>query len=228
MSTDSHQFITQKKVKRQALLLELYHESDGNTRNFVYIDSLYESLKNQNADLQWTKQDVADICLSFKENKIIQGSGDMGVPDFWIPNFSYVRLESRGVQLVESMADEQKSAINFTVDNSISVGDNFQGNLAGKDQDVSHSIQNFSTVNDPTVDEAVCKIQELLQQLVTTSPKTTIEKMQLAIQAVEKIEANPNWKQKAIRAAKSGALEVLKSNPVGAFVAGAIEDWTEE
>ncbi|NEO83501.1 MAG: hypothetical protein F6J87_04465 [Spirulina sp. SIO3F2] len=229
MNQSSHQFIAQKKAKRQALLLEMYYQSGGSIYKQIPIETLYEDLRKQSTDLQWTKEDVADICSSLKGEKIIQETTDIGVPDFWISHISYVRLESRGIRLIESMTDEQQSPVSLTVDNSISVGGDFQGNLAGKDIDSRNSVQNFGNIHNPDLNEAIAEIQELVQQLIDANPPiTTIEEMNLAIQAVEQIEAKPAWKQKAIRAAKSVALEALKSSLIGKCVVAAIESWEQE
>lgn len=74
--------------------------------------------------------------------------------------------------------------------------------------------------------ETVKEIQNLINQLSQNNPiNSTSEQMQIATQAIATIENNPDWKQKAMTAGKQGLLEVLKSNPIGAFVAGAIEGW---
>ncbi len=35
------------------------------------------------------------------------------------------------------------------------------------------------------------------------------------------------WKQKAIATCQQGLLEAMKTNPIGAFVVGAIEGWKQ-
>ncbi|MEM8642474.1 MAG: pentapeptide repeat-containing protein [Cyanobacteria bacterium P01_G01_bin.54] len=103
--------------------------------------------------------------------------------------------------------------------------DQSQQTVVGK---MTGGTLNNNAVADPELAATVAYIQALLQQLVGNSPaNTTAEQMQLATQAIAQLESNPTWKQKAIQAAKAGALEALKANPVGAFVAGAIERWTE-
>ena len=55
--------------------------------------------------------------------------------------------------------------------------------------------------------EAAAKIQDLLNQLEQTySTNTTTEKMVLAAIAIEQIENNPTWKQKAISAFKNSKI----------------------
>jgi hypothetical protein len=91
---------------------------------------------------------------------------------------------------------------------------------AGSSKNVTY---NYANTNQH---ETVKEIQNLINQLSHNTPvNSTSEQMQIATQAIATIENNPNWKQKAMAAGKQGLLEVLKSNPIGAFVAGAIEGW---
>lgn len=74
--------------------------------------------------------------------------------------------------------------------------------------------------------EAAAKIQALLEQLEQTYPtNTTTEKMVVAAKAIEQIESNPTWKQKAIAAFKQGSLKAIETHPIGAFIVGAIKGW---
>ena len=76
--------------------------------------------------------------------------------------------------------------------------------------------------------EAADEIQALIQQLQQTYPtKTTTEQMVVAAKAIEQIESNPTWKQKAIAAFKQGSLKAIETNPIGAFIVGAIKGWLE-
>jgi hypothetical protein len=109
------------------------------------------------------------------------------------------------------------------VDNSALVTGQVKGHVtAGLGNSVNGS-QNFA---EQSLAEAATKIQQLLQQLEQSYPTTTtVEQMQVATRAIERIEADSNLKQRAISAFRGGFLEALKHNPVGAFVAGAIEGW---
>jgi hypothetical protein len=76
--------------------------------------------------------------------------------------------------------------------------------------------------------EASQEIQQLLEQLSRTYPTdSTTEKMIVATKTIEVIENNPTWKQKAVAACQQGLLEAMKTNPIGAFVVGAIEGWEQ-
>lgn len=72
--------------------------------------------------------------------------------------------------------------------------------------------------------EAAKEIQQLLKQLEESNPKSTSR--EIADQAIQTIKETPSLRQRAISAAKEGALEVIKQTPVGQVVAGAIEGWT--
>ncbi len=74
--------------------------------------------------------------------------------------------------------------------------------------------------------QAAAEIQQLLEQLSQTYPTTTTtEQMVVATKAIEQIESDPTWKQRAVNALKQGTLSTLETNPVGAFVVGAIKGW---
>lgn len=101
-------------------------------------------------------------------------------------------------------------------------GAKIRGNVAGRDY-TSNVNYNYG---DTTLNETVKSIETLIKDLSQdSSVNTTSEQMLIATKAIATIENNPDWKQKAIKAGKQGLLEVLKSNPLGAFVAIAIEGW---
>ncbi len=96
------------------------------------------------------------------------------------------------------------------------------GGFAGRDY-TGNVINNY---NNSDLNETVEEIKELIEQLSKNHPiNNTSDAMKIATQVIEKIETNPTWKQKAIAACQQGLLEGIKTNPVGAFVAGAIEGW---
>ena len=77
--------------------------------------------------------------------------------------------------------------------------------------------------------QAAAEIQELLEQLDKTyDTSTTSGKMQVASEAMETIENNPDFKARIISALKAGgisALESLIDHPAATFVVAALEDW---
>lgn len=101
-------------------------------------------------------------------------------------------------------------------------GATFGGGFAGRDYtgDVIHN--DSSSELQETVKEIKALIQELSKNKTINN---TSDRLKIAVTVVEKIENNPHWKQKAINASKQGLLEAMKSNPIGAFVAVAIEGW---
>ncbi len=79
---------------------------------------------------------------------------------------------------------------------------------------------------DKALDETVNKINQLIEELSQkNATNNTSDNMKIAVMVVEKIENNITWKQKAIQACQKGLLEGIKTNTIGAFVAGAIEGW---
>ncbi|MEA5534897.1 hypothetical protein [Crocosphaera sp. XPORK-15E] len=76
------------------------------------------------------------------------------------------------------------------------------------------------------LNDTIKEIQQLIDKLSQNQPiNNTSEQMKIAVTVVERIENDLTWKQKAIKASQQGLLEAIKSNPIGAFVAGAIEGW---
>jgi hypothetical protein len=90
------------------------------------------------------------------------------------------------------------------------------------------------TINEaekPNLAEAAAEIRQLLEQLSQSYPtNTTAEKMAVAAKAIEHIESDPTWKQRAIDAANERGLVAFEKaidNPVGVFIVRAIQDWQE-
>ncbi|NEO86999.1 MAG: pentapeptide repeat-containing protein [Spirulina sp. SIO3F2] len=95
------------------------------------------------------------------------------------------------------------------------------GKVAGGTVNISNP-----EATDPEIVATVAYIQALIADRTAQRNLTsTAEQLAIVTEVIQEIETKPNWKAKAIQAAKSGALESLKSNPVGAFVVSAIESW---
>jgi predicted nuclease with RNAse H fold len=77
--------------------------------------------------------------------------------------------------------------------------------------------------------EAAEQIQQLLNQLSETYPATTAsEQMLVVTKALEKIEENPDFKQRVVGALKSGGTEAFKSlidHPAIHILIAAMEGW---
>ncbi len=101
-------------------------------------------------------------------------------------------------------------------------GASFGGGFASRDYAGDVINKNI----DPSLNETVKDIQTLIDKLSQGDQiNRTSEQMKIAAKVIEKIETTPEWKEKAIQANQQGLLEGLKSNLIGAFVAGAIESW---
>jgi hypothetical protein len=88
---------------------------------------------------------------------------------------------------------------------------------------------NYSLEQRQTLAEAATEIQELLEQLSKTySTETVSGRMQLATEAVTRIENDSNLMQRVLSALQAGgvsALEQLLNHPAASFVIAALEDW---
>lgn len=117
--------------------------------------------------------------------------------------------------------NENKPKINITESNVASVTGE------GKIENATVHKHNYLPKNQNLAD-TVKKIQDLLVELSQANPnETTTQKMSIAMKAIQQIEQNASWKERSIKAFKAGSLEALKTNPIGAFVVGAIEDWAD-
>lgn len=104
----------------------------------------------------------------------------------------------------------------------------------GNEGSITHSAgkvegDQIGTQNNISGEAEAAAIQELIDRLSQSySTQTTAGQMQVATEAIATIENTPGWKQRAVRALVQGSLKVLESNPVGAFVVGAIAGWKEQ
>ncbi len=79
--------------------------------------------------------------------------------------------------------------------------------------------------------QAAADIQALLKQLEETYPtNTTMGKMAIATEAIQRIDNDPKLTQRILSALKAGgtsALDSLLDHPAASFVIGALEDWQQ-
>jgi hypothetical protein len=77
--------------------------------------------------------------------------------------------------------------------------------------------------------DTAAEIQKLLEQLSKShSPQTTMGKMAIATEAINKIDSDPALTARVLSALKAGgvsALEQLLNHPAASFVIAALEDW---
>ena len=88
---------------------------------------------------------------------------------------------------------------------------------------------NYTLEQRQNLTEAATQIQKLLEQLSKTySTETVSGRMQLATEAVTRIEGDSNLLQRVLSALQVGgvsALEQLLNHPAASFVIAALEDW---
>ena len=134
--------------------------------------------------------------------------------------------------------NQNQSLVSITFQNpkQQQVSDNTMTNInqthSGSGDNVAGDKNITNNYNSQDLTQAAAEIQALLQQLSATNPTTTNrEKMAVAGEAVDIIEAKPALKTKVINALKAGGTEAFKeavNHPlVNVFVA-MIEGWQEE
>ncbi|MGA9381651.1 MAG: hypothetical protein WBV73_23055 [Phormidium sp.] len=77
--------------------------------------------------------------------------------------------------------------------------------------------------------EAAAEIKQLLKDLDSLYPiNTTSEKMNLAVEVIRRIEADPSLHRRIFSLIKSGGTEALKqelNHPAASILINALEDW---
>lgn len=118
------------------------------------------------------------------------------------------------------MTDGKKQQFNAPVGSVDNQGTQY--NVAGINEGVQISHP------DPDLQATVQEISDMLQRLDASAATTTQERMNAAMGVIQQIESKPTLRQRAISAAKAGALAAIQQNPIGAIVVGVIEGWTKE
>jgi len=138
-----------------------------------------------------------------------------------IYNYTIVEVNNSGSNLGGIMNEMNLDQRN----SSIGVGGN-QGNI--NTEKLAGTLNEAEKQN---LAEAAAEIRQLLEELSPTYPShTTKQKRILAAEAIERIESDPAWKQRAINALKQGGLAAFEKaidNPGGAFIVEAIKGWQE-
>ena len=131
-----------------------------------------------------------------------------------------ITIEAKAMASSESQGDSIKFE-NSTLGIGVSKGEVKAEKIAG----TIHEAQSKS------IAEVAEEIQELLEQLQKTNPaNTTTEQMEVATEAIKRIESDPTWKQRVINTAREDDLVAFKKaldNPAGAFITSAIKGWLE-
>ncbi|GBF82064.1 hypothetical protein [Aphanothece sacrum] len=191
------------EIIQQAYLDRIQTIEDKYQAIIISKDENIQTLKQQINDLKSEIIFLREL-VDKRENKLSQV-------------YNQYNIQSPGVNMSNISDSSSGDKINYNLQNS-TIG----GGIAGRDYrgDIIHNYSS-SELNDTIRD-----IQKLIDTLSQNSSiNSTSEQMKIATQVIERIENTPTWKQKAINAAKQGLLEAMKSNPIGAFVAGAIEGW---
>ena len=135
-----------------------------------------------------------------------------------VSNPTIVNIEAKAVAESESKGNTYNQSGNIGI-----------GHMSGGE--IKDNVKVAGVINEgnpQNLAEAAAEIQALLEQLEKTYPiNTTTEQMLVATKAIEQIESNSTWKQKAIAAFKQGSLNVLETHPIGTFIVGAIKGWQE-
>ena len=96
---------------------------------------------------------------------------------------------------------------------------------------IGGNINNYALEKKQSLVEAATEIRALLEELEKSYPtNTTTEKMIVAAKAIDCIESDPTLKHRVMSAVKEGGLKAFEKaidNPIGAFVAGAIQGWQD-
>jgi hypothetical protein len=161
------------------------------------------------------------------------------------PFVNHIKLYLNKLQIDWGDDENFKSIINLYGENYVSNLGGYMNNPINNDQRNSSIGLGFNNANVHTeklagtiyeaqkqnLAEAAAEIRQLLEELSQTYPtSTTGQKMEVAAKAIDRIESDPIWKQRAINAAKEGGLAAFEKaidNPLGAFVVGGIKGWKE-
>ena len=122
------------------------------------------------------------------------------------------------------------------------MSDTFSGNLGigkmtgGTNQDQVKIGGIINEGEQKNLAQAAAEIEQLLQQLTETYPtNTNKEKRSVAIEAIDRIETNPDWKKRIVNAAKKGGLAAMEKgiekatdSVIASTIAVAIKGWLGE
>ena len=96
---------------------------------------------------------------------------------------------------------------------------------------IANNSANLDTNRTQSLAQVAVEIEELLHQLEQSYPtSTTLDKMNIATEAIEHIDNNPRLAQRTLSALKAGgisALEQLLNHPAASFFIGALDDWKQ-
>jgi hypothetical protein len=128
--------------------------------------------------------------------------------------------------MTENKRDSGQPKTNMTFNAPVaSVTGEHQG-----DQTVNQN--NYIYNEKQNLSEAATEIQQLLEQLSESHPTdTTRGRMEVATEAIKRIESNPTLMQKILSALRAGSVQAFEqflNHPAASFVIGVLEDWQKE
>lgn len=141
---------------------------------------------------------------------------------------SLIQINIDQAQMQNSSSESQANSKTFSNDLSGANIANFANQVTDNARQQANQY-NYSLEQRQTLTEAAAEIQSLLEQLSQTySTNTVSERMKLAMEAVTRIENNPNLMQRLVSSLHAGgvsALEQSLNHPAASFLIGAFEDW---
>ena len=174
--------------------------------------------------LQWALQLEEDGVIGegmtfLKEEKQIAARHDYS---------SFIQINIDQAQMQNSSSESQANSGTFSNNLSGANVANFANQVTDNARQQANQY-NYSLEQRQTLSEAAEEIQQLLEQLSRTySTDTVLGRMQLATEAVTRIESNPNLMQRLVSSLQAGgvsALEQFLNHPAANFVIAALEDW---
>lgn len=131
-------------------------------------------------------------------------------------------------QMQSSSSESQSNLGKFNNDLRGAHIANFANQVSGSARQRANQY-NYTLDQRQTVAEAATEIQQLLEQLSKNySTETVSGRMQLATEAITRIESDSTLMQRVLSALHAGgvsALEQLLNHPAASFVIAALEDW---
>ncbi len=127
---------------------------------------------------------------------------------FCLEQVSYERQANiKLMGIVQTMAEQESSKYDLRGATIGNLADTVRDNARQQTNQHNYTPEQ----KQKSLADAASEIQQLLEQLSTTNPTTTIaEKSALVTKAVEAIEKNPNQKAKIVKAVKAGGIAALK------------------
>ncbi len=221
-NSESDELQMQLPFQAESFLVSTVRTSVKISISKVSVQGIVEAVRD--IILQWALQleedGVTGEGMTFsKEEKQIAARHDYS---------SFIQINIDQAQMQNSSSESQANSGIFSNNLSGANVANFANQVTDNARQQANQY-NYSLEQRQTLAEAAAEIQKLLEQLSQTySTDTVLERMQLATEAVTRIESNPNLMQRLVSSLQAGgvsALEQLLNHPAASFVIAALEDW---